>query len=414
MQFASIDEVIKDLQQGKMIVLVDDENRENEGDLVCPAENISADDINFMATHARGWICLTLDNESCERLDLPQMVSENTSGFGTAFTITIEAKKGVTTGISAADRALTIRTAAKADTKFTDLARPGHVQPIRARDGGVLVRAGQTEGSVDLMKLAGLRPAGVICEIMNEDGTMSRMPDLEVFCKKHDLKLCSVAQIIEHRRHTERMIELVSSICLPTDVGDFDLHCYNCTVTGETHLALTLGDLAPGREPIEEPVLLRVHSECLTGDVFHSRRCDCGEQLHTAMSMVQEAGKGAIVYMRQEGRGIGLDNKIRAYALQEAGLDTVEANIKLGFAADLRDYGLGAQIIADLGIRNMKLITNNPKKIAGISGYGLEVVERVPLLCTPKQENIRYLSTKRSKLGHMLEADIEENNKAEA
>lgn len=410
MDFAPIPEILTDLQQGKMIVLVDDENRENEGDIVAAAQNMTDEQVNFMATHGRGWICLTLDGAGCDRLGLPQMVSHNTSNFGTAFTVTIEAKEGVTTGISAADRALTIRTAASPDATSNDFTRPGHVQPIRARDGGVLVRAGQTEGSIDLMRLAGLEPAGVICEIMKEDGTMARMPDLEVFCSEHDLKICSVAQIIEYRRANERLMHLVSSINLPTDTGEFRLHCYRCDITDETHLALTLGDLGPGHGPVEEPVLIRVHSECLTGDVFHSRRCDCGEQIHTAMQMVQDEGKGAIVYMRQEGRGIGLDNKIKAYALQEQGLDTVEANLELGFAPDLRDYGLGAQIVSDLGIRKMRLITNNPKKIAGLSGYDLEVVERVPLVCEAKEENRRYLATKRTKLGHMVEADLEEDH----
>ncbi|MFW5856302.1 MAG: GTP cyclohydrolase II, partial [Planctomycetota bacterium] len=285
-----------------------------------------------------------------------------------------------------------------------DLVRPGHVQPIRAREGGVLVRAGQTEGSVDLARLAGLRGAGVICEIMNEDGTMARLPDLEAFCAEHGLLLCSVAQIIEYRRRRERLVDCIETVRLPTDVGDFDLHCYVSVLDPtEHHVALTLGDLHPGREPCDEPVLLRIHSECLTGDVFHSGRCDCGQQLHAAMAMVQEEGRGAIVYMRQEGRGIGLPNKIRAYGLQEQGLDTVEANEKLGFAADLRDYGLGAQIIADLGIRRMRLMTNNPRKVAGLRGHGLEVIERVPLSLPPKEANRRYLATKRSKLGHLLD-----------
>jgi 3,4-dihydroxy 2-butanone 4-phosphate synthase/GTP cyclohydrolase II len=407
MSFAEIPEALADLKQGKMIVLVDDENRENEGDLVMAGEFITAENVNFMAKHGRGWICLALDGESCERLDIQQMVQHNESNFGTAFTITVEARSGVTTGISAEDRAHTMRVASRADSKAADLVRPGHVQPIRAREGGVLVRAGQTEGSVDLCRLAGLRPAGVICEIMNEDGTMSRLPDLEIFCEKHGIKICSVAQIIEYRRRMEKLVELVSSAHLPTDSGDFELHGYRCSLTGRTHIALTLGDIRPGGKPLDEPVLLRMHSECLTGDVFHSRRCDCGDQLHAAMELVQREGRGVIVYMRQEGRGIGLGNKIRAYALQDKGMDTVEANVELGFAADLRDYGLGAQILLDLGVRKMRLITNNPKKIAGVSGYGLELVERVPLHCGVTCENARYLSTKRTKLGHFLPEDLE-------
>ncbi len=408
MAFATIDEVIEDLKAGKMIVLVDDENRENEGDLVAAGYNITAESINFMATEGRGWICLALDGESCDRLNLPQMTSNNESAFTTAFTITVEARDGVSTGISAADRARTIRIASDPKSVAHDLVRPGHVQPIRAREGGVLVRTGQTEGSVDLMKLAGLPPAGVICEIMNEDGTMSRVPDLEVFCKKHNIKMCSVAQIIEYRNKTQKLVECVSSVKLPTDCGDFDLHCYNCEITKETHLALTLGDIKPGGPKIDRPVMVRVHSECLTGDVFHSCRCDCGQQLHRAMEVIQQEGYGAIIYMRQEGRGIGLDNKLRAYALQEQGMDTVEANIALGFAADLRDYGLGAQIINDLGIRRMRLLTNNPRKITGLSGYGLEIMERVPIEFTPKASNRKYLEAKKTRLGHMLKSDFEQ------
>jgi len=407
MPLATIPEILEDLRAGKMIVLVDDENRENEGDLVCAAEMVTPESINFMATHGRGWICLALDRETCDRLDLPQMVSENTSPFGTAFTVTIEAREGVTTGISAADRARTVRLAAAAGSRSADFARPGHVQPIRAREGGTLVRAGQTEGSVDLCRLAGLRPAGVICEIMNPDGSMARLPALEEFCREHGIRLCSVAEIIKHRRRTERLIERVASARMPTDAGEFDLHCYRCLVTGQTHVALVAGGLRPGGEAVAEPVLLRVHSECLTGDIFHSRRCDCGEQLHEAMRMVQAAGRGVIIYMRNhEGRGIGLDNKIKAYELQEKGLDTVQANLELGFPADLRDYGVGAQILADLGVRRMRLITNNPKKIAGLSGYGLEVAERVPLVCPPRPENETYLSAKRTKLGHLLPGDF--------
>lgn len=406
MAFADIKEVLEEFKKGRMVVMVDDEDRENEGDIVVAAENITADDINFMATHGRGWICLSLDNDICDNLELHQMVSEsdNNAPFNTAFTVTIEAKEGVTTGISAADRACTIRTASQNGAKATDLVRPGHVQPIRARKGGTLVRAGQTEGSVDLAKLSGIRPAAVICEIMNEDGSMSRLPALEKFCEKHGMLLCSVAQIIEYRRKQEKLVECVQSVKLPTDCGEFMLHCYVSKLNpSEHHLALTLGNLKPDNDPVDAPVLLRVHSECLTGDVFHSCRCDCGDQLHRAMEMVQKEGQGAIVYMRQEGRGIGLPNKIKAYGLQDEGFDTVEANEKLGFPADLRDYGLGAQIIADLGIRKLRLLTNNPRKVAGIDGYNLEVVERVPLVMNPKEANERYLSTKKTKLGHLLD-----------
>lgn len=407
MGFAEISEATGDLKAGRMIILVDDENRENEGDLVMAGELATAEGINFMASRARGWVCLTLDAESCARLDLPQMVTDNQASLGTAFTVTIEAKSGVTTGISAADRAHTIRMASRADAKASDLVRPGHVQPIRARPGGVLVRTGQTEGSVDLLRLAGMRPAGVICEIMNEDGSMARLPQLEEFARRHDLKIVSVAQIIAHRRRTEKLVSCVASVDMPTEYGHFRLHAYNADILGETHLALTLGDgLFPGAAATDDPALVRAHSECLTGDVFHSRRCDCGEQLHASMRMIGEAGRGAVVYMRQEGRGIGLDNKLRAYALQEQGLDTVEANERLGFPADMRDYGLGAQILADLGARRLRLITNNPKKMAGLSGYGLEIVERVPLAAGPRAENRRYLETKRTKLGHLLPEDM--------
>ncbi len=408
MKFATVPEAIEELRAGRMVILVDDENRENEGDLVVAAELTTPETVNFMASKAKGWICLALDAELCDRLDLPQMVSDNQAPLGTAFTVTIEARTGVTTGISAQDRARTINVAADPNATAADLVRPGHVQPLRARPGGVLVRTGQTEGSVDLMKLAGMRPAAVICEVMNEDGTMSRVPDLEKFCQEHSIKMLSVAQIIEYRRRNERLITHITSVDMPTEHGHFKLHAYHSEMQAETHLALTLGDdLYPGAPASETPVLARVHSECLTGDVFHSLRCDCGEQLQAAMAMVQERGRGVIVYMRQEGRGIGLDNKLRAYALQEKGLDTVEANQELGFAADLRDYGLGAQILADLGVRKLELITNNPKKVAGLSGYGLEICERVPLAMKPHKENCCYLNTKRTKLGHMLPADMQ-------
>jgi 3,4-dihydroxy 2-butanone 4-phosphate synthase / GTP cyclohydrolase II len=409
MALATIEEALTQLQSGRMIVLVDDEDRENEGDLVIAAEAVTPESINFMATYGRGWICLSLDDGICRALDLGQMVAdeENEAPFSTAFTVTVEARHGVTTGISAADRATTILAAAREGARAEDLVRPGHVQPIRACRGGVLVRAGQTEGSVDLARLAGLRPAAVICEIMNPDGSMARMPDLEAFAREHDLPICSVAQVIEYRRRREQLVECIQSVKLPTDAGLFDLHCYVSRLDPrEHHIALTLGRPAPGRgETIEDPVLLRVHSECLTGDVFHSNRCDCGEQLHAAMTRIQEEGEGAVVYMRQEGRGIGLPNKIRAYGLQDSGLDTVEANERLGFAADLRDYGLGAQIIADLGIRRLRLLTNNPRKVAGLEGHGLELVERLPLVMEPKATNRNYLHTKRTKLGHLLDSE---------
>ena len=406
MELAPIEDVIKELKAGKMVVLIDDENRENEGDLVAAGSMVTDDVVNFMATEGRGWLCLALDGEYCDRLDLPLITQKNESNFNTAFTVTIEAREGVTTGISAEDRAKTIRIASDPQSTAGDLVRPGHVQPIRAVNGGVLKRTGQTEGSVDLMKLAGLPPAGLICEVMNADGTMARVPDLEKFCEKHDMLLCSVEQIIAYRRNTERLVDCVASATMPTEYGDFMLYCYNSEVTGETHLALTLGDIKPGGDAIDEPLLVRVHSECLTGDVFHSCRCDCGEQLNAAMQMVQEEGKGVIVYMRQEGRGIGLDNKLKAYELQDKGMDTVEANIALGFSADLRDYGLGAQILADLGVRKMRLLTNNPRKISGLSGYGLEIVERMPIEMPSKKQNARYLHTKKTQLGHMLAEDF--------
>jgi len=407
MPFSPLPEILEDLRCGRMIVLVDDENRENEGDLVAAAELIAPEAIAFMACHGRGWICLALAGEICDRLDLPQMVAENTSNFGTAFTVTIEAREGITTGISAHDRARTIRLAASPHSRPEDFVRPGHVQPIRAREGGVLVRSGQTEGSVDLCRLAGLQPAAVICEIMKDDGTMARLPDLENFCERHGLRLCSVAQIIAHRRRTEKLVKCIASARLPTDVGEFSLHAYRCTFTGQTHLALTVGKLQPGSQAIGEPVLLRVHSECLTGDIFHSRRCDCGAQLHEAMRLVQEARQGAIIYMRHhEGRGIGISHKVQAYALQEKGLDTIQANLALGFPPDLRDYGLGAQILADLGVRQIRLLTNNPRKVACLSGYGLEIVERIPIVCGICPENQQYLATKRTKLGHLLPEDF--------
>ena len=395
----TIEEAIEDYRAGKMIILTDDEDRENEGDLCMAAQMVTPAAINFMATHGRGLICLAMTAEQIEKLKLPMMVRDNRSPFETAFTVSIEASSGVTTGISAADRAHTIQTAARLDVTPADIVSPGHVFPLRAKAGGVLVRTGQTEGSVDLARLAGLRPSAVICEIMNEDGTMSRMPDLKVFAKKHDLKIATIADLIAYRLRMDTLVHRAAVTRLPTrHGGEFTAIVYTNDVDKYEHLALVKGDFTP-----EDEVLVRVHSECLTGDVFGSLRCDCGQQLKAAMQMVEKAGKGVILYMHQEGRGIGLVNKLKAYALQDEGLDTVEANKKLGFKADLRDYGIGAQILRDLGVRRMKLITNNPKKIVGLEGYGLEVVDRVSIQIEPDPENLRYLQCKKDKLGHMLD-----------
>jgi 3,4-dihydroxy 2-butanone 4-phosphate synthase/GTP cyclohydrolase II len=393
-----IDEALEDMARGKMVILVDDEDRENEGDLCMAAEKVTPEAINFMAKYGRGLICLSLTPEKIRELKLPMMTDENTSSFGTAFTVSIEAKKGVTTGISAADRATTILTAINPETIPEDLAKPGHVFPLRARPGGVLQRAGQTEGSVDLARLAGLYPAGVICEIMSEDGSMARMPELKEFARKHDLKIVTIKDLISHRMRAESFVHRLSTTKLPTEYGgEFTVIAYSNDVDNNVHIALVKGEIHE-----DDEVLVRVHSECLTGDVFGSRRCDCGEQLHNAMAMINEKGQGVILYMRQEGRGIGLVNKLKAYELQDSGLDTVEANIKLGFKADLRDYGIGAQMLVNLGVRKMRLMTNNPKKIVGLEGYGLKVVERVPVETSPHERNLVYLKTKKKKLGHML------------
>jgi 3,4-dihydroxy 2-butanone 4-phosphate synthase/GTP cyclohydrolase II len=396
-KFNTIEESIEDMREGKMVILVDDEDRENEGDLTMAAEKVTPEAINFMATHGKGLICLSLTQEKVAQLHLPMMAQDNTSSFGTAFTVSIEARRGVTTGISAADRAVTIKAAVNDDAKPEDLARPGHIFPLRARPGGVLQRAGQTEGSVDLARLSGLNPSGVICEIMNEDGTMSRVPQLMKFAKEHKLKICTVKDLINYRMKTEILVKRSAEVNLPTEYGNFKLIAYSNIVDDGEHLALIKGDISQS-----DNVLVRVHSECLTGDVFHSQRCDCGEQLHKAMRQIEKKGQGVILYMRQEGRGIGLVNKLKAYALQDQGLDTVEANEELGFAPDLRDYGIGAQMLVDLGVRNMSLITNNPKKIVGLEGYGLKVVERVPLETAPHEGNISYLKTKKKKMGHIL------------
>ena len=397
MPLATIPEALEDLKQGKMIILVDDENRENEGDLTMAAEKATPEAINFMAKYGRGLICLSMAPEIVDRLKLPLMALDNRSAFKTAFTVSIEAREGVTTGISAADRARTILTAVADDSKPEDLVQPGHVFPIRARRGGVLFRTGQTEGSVDLARLARLKPAGVICEVMNDDGTMARMPDLEKFSQKHGLKIVSIADIIAHRMRTESFVHKVAETILPTAYGEFRAVAFMNDIDQYEHLALVKGELHP-----EKAVLVRVHSQCLTGDVFGSFRCDCGAQLQRAMEMVEEEGLGVILYMQQEGRGIGLTNKIKAYALQDKGRDTVEANRELGFEADLRDYGVGAQILASLGVKKMRLMTNNPKKIIGLEGYGLQVVDRIPVETEPRPENLRYLVTKCQKLGHLL------------
>jgi len=397
-KFNSIEEAIEDIKKGKMVILVDDEDRENEGDLTMAAEKVTPDAINFMAKYGRGLICLSMTPDKVEELGLPQMSEDNTASFGTAFTVSIEAKKGVTTGISAADRSTTILTAVHPECKPDDLARPGHVFPLRAQKGGVLKRAGQTEGSVDLSRLAGLTPAGVICEIMNDDGTMSRVPELMEFAKEHKMKIVTIQALIEYRMRRELFVRRAASVRLPTEFGEFRVVAYENDLDNLNHVALVKGDISE-----DDEVMVRVHSECLTGDVLHSLRCDCGEQLHKAMEMIEQEGKGVVLYMRQEGRGIGLVNKLRAYELQDSGMDTVEANEKLGFKADLRDYGIGAQMLVDLGVKKMRLLTNNPRKIVGLEGYGLKVTGRLPMEIVPQESNIRYLKTKKDKLGHMLE-----------
>ncbi|MBE0537637.1 MAG: bifunctional 3,4-dihydroxy-2-butanone-4-phosphate synthase/GTP cyclohydrolase II [Phycisphaerae bacterium] len=410
-EFSEITEVLEDLRQGKMIVLVDDEDRENEGDLVAAAELITPETVNFMARYGRGLICLPLTEERCDSLGLHPQSSENTARLGTAFTVSIDAREDITTGISAADRAHTIRVAVADGAKPADLARPGHIFPLRARTGGVLVRAGQTEGAVDLMRLAALKPAAVICEIINDDGSMARVPQLLEYCQKHDLKITSNAKLIEYRLQREQHIKRIQTVRLPTDYGEFMLIGYESTDFPEPHLALCkggVGDLDKNGNVVQQtkPVLVRVHSECMTGDLFHSQRCECGTQLIDAMKLIEQAGCGALIYLRQEGRGIGLANKIRAYKLQEQGLDTVDANIRLGFLADKRDYGIGAQILRDLGLSQVRILTNNPKKVSRLEVYGIKVVEQIPLKAAPGEHNVDYLRTKKIRFGHLLDEDL--------
>ncbi len=400
MAVSPIEEVIKDIRAGKIIILVDDEDRENEGDLCMAAEAVTPEAINFMATHGRGLICLTLTGDIVDQLQLPMMVRDNRSPYGTGFTISIEARTGVSTGISAADRARTIQTAVAPGATPYDLISPGHVFPLRAKDGGVLVRTGQTEGSVDLARLAGMRTAGVICEVMKDDGTMARMPDLEKFARKHDLKIATIADLVAYRIRTDVLVHRAAEARIPTEhANEFRAIVYKNDVDNMEHMALVKGEIDP-----DQPVLVRVHSECLTGDVFGSARCDCGGQLHAAMRMIDREGSGIVLYMRQEGRGIGLVNKIKAYRLQdEEGVDTVDANLRLGFKADLRDYGIGAQILRDLGVSKMRMLTNNPKKIVGLEGYGIEVIDRVPIEIKPGEENKGYLMCKRDRMGHLIQ-----------
>jgi 3,4-dihydroxy 2-butanone 4-phosphate synthase / GTP cyclohydrolase II len=395
--FATIEEAIEDIRQGKFVVVVDAADRENEGDLTIAAQFATPEAVNFMTKEARGLICLCLTSERCGELGLRQMTEKNETPFGTAFTVSVEAREGVTTGISAPDRSRTIQVAIDPESKAEDLVQPGHVFPLRARDGGVLERAGQTEAAVDLSRLAGLIPAGVVCEIMREDGTMARVPDLVPYCERHGLKLVTVADLIEYRRGHEQLVERMTTVQLPTAYGDFTAVAFRERLTGKHHVALVKGEVDGAQN-----VLVRVHSECLTGDVFHSLRCDCGEQLEQALARIASEERGVLLYMAQEGRGIGLLNKLRAYELQENGLDTVEANLELGFQPDMRDYGIGNQILADLGLTTIRILTNNPKKITGIEGFGLEVVEQVPIETAPTPQNVRYLATKRDKLGHKL------------
>lgn len=397
MTLATIQDAVEEMRAGRFVIIVDDEGRENEGDLCMAAEKVTAEAINFMAKHGRGLICVAMTGERLDELHIPMMVYDNTAKFGSPFTVSVEAKHNVTTGISAHDRAVTVKTLIDPASGPGDLSRPGHMFPLRARVGGVLARAGHTEAMVDLVRIAELYPAGVVCEVMNDDGAMARLPQLESLAAQHGIKIVSVAQIIAYRRLNERLIQRVAEASLPTKFGDFDAVAYRSDIDADEHVALVKGDLST-----DEAVLVRVHSECLTGDVFHSMRCDCGDQIDLAMKAIADAGQGVFLYMRQEGRGIGLHNKIRAYALQDQGLDTVEANEALGFESDIRDYGIGAQILADLGLKKIRLLTNNPRKVIGLEGYGLEVVETVPIVAPTNARNARYLETKRKKMGHLL------------
>ena len=396
-EFDTIDDVLRDIAKGELVIVTDDADRENEGDLVMAAEKATPEAVNFMTKHGRGLICVPVANERAEQLGLQRMVAQNREMYRTDFTVSVDAAQGVTTGISAHDRSTTIRTIADSKSTPDDLIQPGHIFPLRAKDGGVLRRAGHTEAAVDLARMAGLQPAGVLCEILHDDGTMARLPELMEFRKKHGLRICTIQSLIAHRRVKEKLIECERVVKLPTDYGDFDLHLYRSTLDGSHHLALVRGTISK-----TQPTLVRVHSECLTGDVFGSRRCDCGNQLHAALRQISEEGNGVLVYMRQEGRGIGLAAKIHAYKLQEEGLDTVEANAKLGFGSDLRDYGLGAQILFDLGVRKFRFLTNNPKKVVGLEGYGIQMVEQVPIRSESNPHNAKYLETKRVKMGHLL------------
>jgi 3,4-dihydroxy 2-butanone 4-phosphate synthase / GTP cyclohydrolase II len=399
MPFSTIPEAIEDTRRGKLVIVCDDEDRENEGDLTIAAEKVTPEIINFMARYGRGLVCLPMTGERLDELRIPLMVQddENSAKFGTAFCVPIEAKVGTTTGISAADRARTVLTAIDPATRPGDLARPGHMFPLRAQPGGVLVRAGQTEAAVDLARLAGLYPAGVICEVMDEDGTMARVPHLEVFCRRHDLRMITIKDLIRYRMRHERLVRKIAEAELPTSYGPFRIHAFESLIDGKHHVALVRGDVA-----VEDPIPVRVHSQCLTGDIFTSTRCDCGDQLHAALDLIRQAGRGVLLYLRQEGRGIGLVHKIMAYQLQDQGKDTVEANEALGFKADQRDYGIGAQILAELGLRRIRLMTNNPRKFVGLEGYGLEIVERMPLEVPASEASLKYLKTKKEKLGHLL------------
>ncbi len=397
--FTSVESAVKDIKTGKMVIVVDDPGRENEGDLVCAAEKTTPDMINFMTKYARGLICVPMKNERLEQLEIENMVEKPTEKKGCSFTVSVDYRIGTTTGISAYDRAMTVKKLIDPKAKAEDFARPGHIFPLRYKEGGVLVRTGHTEAAVDLMELSGIYPAGVICEIMNEDGTMARMPDLIKFAKKHKLKIVTIEELINYRRQTEKLIKEIVSVELPTKHGDFQLTLFEDTVTKDTHLAIIKGDVKGKKD-----VLVRVHSSCETGDIFHSLRCDCGDQLETALKAIEKAGRGVVLYMHQEGRGIGLANKLKAYHLQEHGMDTVEANVALGFAPDLRDYGIGAQILSELGMKSIRLMTNNPRKIVGLEGYGLNIAKRVPVEINPTKSNKRYLKTKKDKMGHILKA----------